>query len=135
VLYLIPYSMVPDVVEMDELRTGERREGSFFSIFIFFERLATGVAMLISGVILQYSNYNAELDEQPKSAITSLQVMVGTIPAVILMISWVACYFYPITKRVHAKIISDLSDKQALSVNSNHSSSSLDSSSSSSGSI
>lgn len=26
-LYLIPYSLIPDVVEVDELKTGERREG------------------------------------------------------------------------------------------------------------
>jgi glycoside/pentoside/hexuronide:cation symporter, GPH family len=48
-LYLIPYSMIPDVVEMDELQTGERREGSFFSIFIFAEKVSTGICLAFSG--------------------------------------------------------------------------------------
>ncbi|MBL8046355.1 MAG: MFS transporter, partial [Anaerolineales bacterium] len=35
VCYLIPWSMLPDVVELDELETGQRREGVYYGFFVF----------------------------------------------------------------------------------------------------
>jgi GPH family glycoside/pentoside/hexuronide:cation symporter len=42
--YVVPWSMVPDVVEYDELRSGQRREGSYYAFASFFQKLA-GVAL------------------------------------------------------------------------------------------
>jgi len=35
VAYLIPWSMLPDVVDVDELNTGLRREGIYYGFFVF----------------------------------------------------------------------------------------------------
>jgi glycoside/pentoside/hexuronide:cation symporter, GPH family len=34
VAYVVPWSMLPDTIDYDELRTGKRREGSFFGLFV-----------------------------------------------------------------------------------------------------
>ncbi|WP_338460804.1 MFS transporter [Synechococcus elongatus] len=33
--YLIPWSMLPDVIEWDELQTGQRREGIYYGFMVF----------------------------------------------------------------------------------------------------
>lgn len=53
-LWVIPASMMADVADEDELATRQRREGLFFGILNFGEKMAAGVALLISGAILSY---------------------------------------------------------------------------------
>lgn len=128
VLYLIPYSMVPDVVEFDELKTGERREGSFFSIFIFGEKLATGITLALSNYALGLAGFDSDLgtEFQPKSAIVTLRLLVGVLPIVFLVISWVACFFYPITKKLHSDtlkqllLVRDLENKAIINTDKNN---------------
>jgi len=35
--------MLPDIVEQDELRTGKRREGVYYSLFILFQKIGLAV--------------------------------------------------------------------------------------------
>lgn len=37
--YLVPWSMLPDVVDLDELQTGQRREGIFYGFVVQLKRL------------------------------------------------------------------------------------------------
>ena len=36
---LIPSAMLPDVIELDEALTGQRREGVFYSVFLIVEKV------------------------------------------------------------------------------------------------
>jgi GPH family glycoside/pentoside/hexuronide:cation symporter len=56
VFWIVPTSMVADVVDEDELATGERREGIYYGIFSFGQQTAGGVAAIVTGVLLdQYT--------------------------------------------------------------------------------
>ncbi|MCA9947354.1 MAG: MFS transporter, partial [Anaerolineales bacterium] len=68
--YLIPWSMLPDVVELDELETGQRREGIYYGFFVFLQKLGISLGLALSNFILEAAGYiNAEnlsaLPEQP----------------------------------------------------------------------
>jgi GPH family glycoside/pentoside/hexuronide:cation symporter len=60
---LLPSAMVPDTVELDQQRTGERREGIIFGLFVFVQQtgFATGgflLSLLLgisSGVIMSFT--------------------------------------------------------------------------------
>ena len=45
-------SMVGDIVDEDELKTGYRAEGSYYSVFWWFIKLGTALASLITGVLI-----------------------------------------------------------------------------------
>src|ERR1017187_5194968 len=51
-VWVIPPSMVADVADTDELKTGLRREGIFFGIANFGEKIAGGAALLLAGMLL-----------------------------------------------------------------------------------
>jgi GPH family glycoside/pentoside/hexuronide:cation symporter len=55
--YVIPWSMLPDIIEHDQLRTGQRREGSFYAFASFFQKLGTGAAIWAMGQTLALTGY------------------------------------------------------------------------------
>lgn len=109
---LIPWSMLPDVVDLDELNTNKRREGELYSIFLLFHKIGLGIALAISSYSLGLAGYHSPSkepnDNQPESVILLLQFMLSFIPAFILFLSLIAAYFYPLTKEKHQKILEKL---------------------------
>jgi GPH family glycoside/pentoside/hexuronide:cation symporter len=122
VCYLIPWSMLPDVVDLDELETGQRREGIFYGFFVFLQKLGISAGIAISNLILASTGYikpeyaGAPIAPvQPDAVLTALRVFVSLAPGVILLLSYVAVRLYPITREKHADIQAQLARGRAQS--------------------
>lgn len=120
VAYLVPWSMLPDVVELDELETGQRREGVFYGMFAFLQKLGLALGLGLSGWALQLAGYiNAVPGQpdpvQPASALLALRVLVGPAGAVILLLSMVAVAMYPLTRERHAQVRAELAARKGTS--------------------
>jgi glycoside/pentoside/hexuronide:cation symporter, GPH family len=104
--YVIPWAMVPDIIEYDEVRTGRRREGSYYAFASFFQKLATGFSIWAMGQALAWANYITpnSIDSfpvQPPQAILAIRYFAGPIPAILLIIAIVFAWFYPISRQAH----------------------------------
>lgn len=115
--YLIPWSMVPDVVELDELQTGQRREGVFYSFMVLLQKVGLAVGLFLLGQGLAIAGFKETVPcqpapEQPPSAIAAIQLAIGPLPTLVLLIGLVLAYFYPITKEVHAEILLKLQERK-----------------------
>lgn len=115
VCYLIPWSMLPDVVDLDELETGQRREGIFYGFFVFLQKLGISLGIAGSNLILEWAGYvkpefigAPDAPTQNNAVLTALRVFVSLVPVVILLMSYVAVRFYPITRAKHAAIQAQL---------------------------
>lgn len=62
-------SMVGDICDEDELETGRRSEGSFYSVFWWFIKLGTALASLVAGALIVYTLF----DEAQVTKVDSLQ--------------------------------------------------------------
>jgi GPH family glycoside/pentoside/hexuronide:cation symporter len=49
---LLPSAMVPDTVELDQQRTGERREGVIFGIFVFVQQTGFAAGGFVLSMLL-----------------------------------------------------------------------------------
>lgn len=109
----IPWAIVPDVVEYDELQTGERREGLFYGGTTFSYKAATGIAFLISTLMLEFSGYQANV-EQSTTAIAAIKILIGPAPALFLICAAALALRYPLTAEKHKGILQQLADKKSL---------------------
>lgn len=119
--YLIPWSMIPDVIELDELQTGQRREGIFYAFMVFLQKLGLALGLFLVGVALETSGFKEAvpgqnaLPIQPDSALQAIRFAVGPLPMIALICGLVLAYFYPLTREVHAEIMLKLSERKARS--------------------
>jgi len=115
--YVLPWAMVPDVVEHDQAKTGQRREGSYYAFASFFQKLATGASLWMMGMALAQTGYltppySGPLPVQPQSAVDAIRFFVGPVPAVLLIGAVIFAWRYPITRESHQATLEQLADKE-----------------------
>ena len=111
--HVLPWSIIPDAIEWDEWHTGVRHEGMFYSIVTLLQKVASTVAVPLALLLLEASGYLAASDTQPESAIRAIRVLVGPIPAVLLIAAIVFAVFYPIDREQHHRIVAELEARRA----------------------
>lgn len=115
--YVVPWSMVPDVVEYDQVRSGQRREGSYYAFASFFQKLATGVALWGMGQALALTGYltpdpAGPLPVQPSAAVAAIRIFTGPIPAILLVLAIFFAWKYPITRETHQSTLRELAGRE-----------------------
>ncbi|MDP2653414.1 MAG: MFS transporter [Candidatus Omnitrophota bacterium] len=60
-LFTLMNSMVADVCDLDELQTGERREGTFSAVYWWMVKLGVALASLIAGVLFNVIGFKESL--------------------------------------------------------------------------
>jgi GPH family glycoside/pentoside/hexuronide:cation symporter len=63
---LLPNAMAPDTADLDQARTGERREGVIFSIFIFVQQTGFAVGGVLLSVFLAFGAHTAATTAAPE---------------------------------------------------------------------
>lgn len=111
--YLVPWSMLPDVIELDELQTGQRREGVFYAFMTLLQKLGLAVGIFFVGIALSAAGFvkatpGQPIPDQPTSALLAIRLAIGPLPTVCLILALVLVYFYPLTREVHAEILMKL---------------------------
>jgi glycoside/pentoside/hexuronide:cation symporter, GPH family len=113
--YLVPWSMLPDVIDLDELTTGQRREGVFYGVMTFTQKTCVGLGIALTLQALQWNGFDQNLlpGQQPASALLALRWMVGPVPTVVLLIGMLLVWHYPLTRAKHAEILVQLAARKA----------------------
>lgn len=122
IAYLVPWSMLPDVIDYDEVKTGKRQEGIYYGLFVFLQKLGISLGLALSNFALEATGYiNPETAgafvEQPDSVLLTLRAFVSFVPAVILALSYILVYRYPITRERYAEIRAELARRHGAAAN------------------
>jgi len=88
--------VLSDVIDEDELHTGRRREGSYFGVNAFIERLVMVLVGGSSSLVLSLSGYNARLAVQPPSVAVGIRLGMGLLPVAALAVFLTALRHYPL---------------------------------------
>jgi glycoside/pentoside/hexuronide:cation symporter, GPH family len=102
--YVMPFAIIPDAVELDYAEHGVRREGAFYGIYNFMNKVGVALANLINGLVLLVFGYVANV-EQAEHAKLGIQLLVGPICAVFFIAGILVLSFYPITRKYYEEKI------------------------------
>lgn len=103
-LFTLMSAMMADVVDADELESGDRREGMFGAIFWWVVKLGQSVAIAGGGLLLVATGFDVELGAaQDPAALTRMRLFDAVIPAAASLAAIWIIYRYEITEsRAHA---------------------------------
>ncbi|KFV12137.1 Major facilitator superfamily domain-containing protein 2A-A, partial [Pterocles gutturalis] len=98
VLYLLPWSMLPDTVDDFMLRNPSclNLEALFYSFYVFFNKFAGGLAVGISTLSLHFAGYHAGDCTYNPSVVLALQLLMAPIPIILLLIAIIIFCLHPI---------------------------------------
>lgn len=106
--WTIPYAMLPDVIEYDQLITGERREGIYYGISNFLNKFSVALGTAIPGWMLAFYGYVPNAIQTPR-ALFGIRLFYALIPAIIMFVTIPILFQYPITKNSHTAVREELS--------------------------
>jgi glycoside/pentoside/hexuronide:cation symporter, GPH family len=110
--WVFPWAMVPDVVEYDELETGEQRSGMIYGVWGFTSKLVAALGVAISGWVLQLYHYTPNI-AQTDFTLSGIRLFFGVVPAVALAAALPFLILYPITRETHARVRASLAASAA----------------------
>lgn len=119
VVYLVPYAMLPDVIEVDEKKTGKRREGTYSGFFVVFMKIAVAFALAISNWILGLAGFEAPesscgqetedlQDDQPDDVKLVIRILCGPLPSILFLFATFFVWLFPITRDSHEETAKEM---------------------------
>ena len=110
--HVLPWAMIPDCVEWDEMRTGARHEGVFYSLVMLVQKAATGLALLAIGLALEWSGYVPNAAAQSPGALNAIRAIAGPGPALLLCGGIAFALIYPIGRENHRQVREELARRR-----------------------
>jgi len=107
-------SMLADVCDLDELRSGHRREAFYGAVFSTVDKFALGVAMSLQGFILVASGFDSNLDIQTPATIAFWMLALVLTQSSGFLIAIAAIGFYPLSHRRCLEIRESIDAKVAV---------------------
>ncbi|MEO1620774.1 MAG: MFS transporter [Cyanobacteria bacterium J06632_3] len=119
VAYVVPWSLMPDVIDLDELNTGQRREGTFYSFMTLLQKLGLALGLFLVGAALKAAGFirvlpGEALPAQPESAQNAIRLFMGPVPLLFVICAAVLVFFYPLTREAHAEVMLKLAERKQL---------------------
>lgn len=97
--YLVPFAMLPDVIDEEELRTGERQEGMFISLMVFLQKVGVAIAIFLSGFMLDWAEQISA-----DTRLLVIRLLASALPSLLILGGLYCVYRYPLTRKAHHRI-------------------------------
>ncbi len=112
-LFTLIGSMIADVCDLDELKTGERREGMFGSVYWWMVKLGLSLAFFLGGYLLNATGFDVELGgNQMESALLMMRIYDIGIPIATSAIAIAIVASYSITEARSLEIRKELEHRR-----------------------
>jgi GPH family glycoside/pentoside/hexuronide:cation symporter len=100
-------SLQADVVDWDESRTGERKEGAYFAMFNFAHKAAAGLSMGLTGITLSLVGFQPNV-EQTETAVLGIRLLAAGFPCLFYAVSLVLVARFALDENAHRALRSKL---------------------------
>ncbi len=109
---LLPWAMLPDVVEFDEARSGRRREGVAYALFTFGQKTAGSIGVFANAIAASLFGYQQGVALQQPGTVWGIRLMTGPVAAAVFLVALVLTLRYPITRAAHTAVRAELAERR-----------------------
>lgn len=99
---MLPWAMLPDVVEFDALAHGRRREGLLYALFTFGQKVAGSAGVFANAIVASAFGYVQGSALQSEATVAGIRAMAGPVAAGVFVVAALLVWTYPITRERHA---------------------------------
>ena len=111
--YMIPWAVYTALPDADEALTGKRREGIYAGVMMLIRQLCQGLALFISGYVLDYFGFVSSASTQTARAIDGVYYAFLIGPSILAIFAFIACFYFKLNKKNHRIIIAELNRTKA----------------------
>jgi GPH family glycoside/pentoside/hexuronide:cation symporter len=112
-LFTLMMSMTSDVIDIDELNTGKRREGIFGAIYWWMVKFGLAIAGGLTGLILWYIDFNSGAATQTYETMFELRMFFSAVPVIGTLFALWAMWDYDVNEEKSHEIRAQLEKKKA----------------------
>lgn len=113
ILWFIPASMLADVADEAELTSGRRSDGALFGLFSLGQQIATGIAIMLAGVLLdRFAGLVPGNAQQSESTAYRIGVLYGIVPAALFVCAAILMLRYSLTRSRIESIQAELRERK-----------------------
>ncbi|MEY3210620.1 MAG: hypothetical protein RIT28_1101 [Pseudomonadota bacterium] len=102
---ILPSSMQADVIDYDELLTGERREGHYVGLWNVSRKLAAALGVGVALPLMQLAGYVPGATTQPEAVAWTLRALYAAVPSVCALAALGIVWRYRLDRAAHDKIL------------------------------
>jgi GPH family glycoside/pentoside/hexuronide:cation symporter len=111
---VLPWAIIPDAIEWEEWQTGQRNEGMFYSLITLMGKVGMAIAQPLSLLILQFMGFKeGQGVVQSAQGLLGVRLVMGPLPAILLLSGIIMAIFYPLTRQQHHEIVEALRQRRA----------------------
>ena len=114
---VIGSSILADVIDADELETGERKEGAYYSAYTFLFKSSSGIMAMITGFALAWTGFVPNAPDQSDTVGLAIRSLNGLVPFTTMFIGAFILARFTLTEEVHARIRAQLDARHASETN------------------
>jgi len=111
--HVLPWAILPDAIEWYEYETGERHEGMFYSVTTLARKVTSAVSVTFIGPILELTGYQPNAAIQSEQALWGIKLVIGPLPAVLLVIGIIIAFKYPLGRDDFLRIVEELKSRRS----------------------
>ena len=109
-MWTLASAMLADICDLDELKTGRRREGMFGASYSWATKAGISLTMIMSGYMLQWSGFDVTVEVQPEQVITNMRLLYMIVPMVFVSLAALLVAFYPLSEKRILEIQSQIKE-------------------------
>ncbi len=102
------YTLKSEIIDCDELDTGERKEGAYFAGWSFVSKFGAGIMIGAVGWALEWSGFDGSVQEQSDLAKRTMIILMGGFPLVCYFIGAIVFSRFSLTEAQHAQVRQEL---------------------------
>ena len=107
----LPSSLQADVIDYDELLTGERREGRYIGVWAVARKAAAALGVGVALPLIGLAGYVPNVEQTPQ-VIFMLRVLYALVPTVCNLVAIAIAVGYPIDRARHQEILDAIAARQ-----------------------